>query len=73
MTRQQSGEKLGRFQQKVITMYIASNNRVVSFSAVLNKNSRQTILENVQNTGQFFFHFNSQTIRTRTANSEFYF
>ena len=31
MTRQQSGEKLGRFQQKVITMYIASNNRVVSF------------------------------------------
>ena len=32
VTRQQNGEKLGRFQQKVITMYIASNNRVVSFT-----------------------------------------
>ena len=37
MARQQNGSTLGRFQQKVVTMYISSKNKVVSCSFKLLK------------------------------------
>ena len=49
MTRQQSGEKLGRFQQKVVTMYIASNNRVVSFMCNFKRKKVKNLINSVEN------------------------